>query len=72
MNTGFWSENTWERYSLEDLGVDGKNGHYRNMMRRCGLDSSGSGYGPVAGPCEHGNEPSGYIKSVEFDWLRET
>jgi hypothetical protein len=23
---------------------------------RCGMDSSGSGYGPVAGPCEHGND----------------
>jgi hypothetical protein len=25
------------------------------------LDSAGSGYGPVAGFCEHGNEPSGSI-----------
>jgi hypothetical protein len=25
----------------------------------CGLDSFGSGYGPVTGSCEHGNEPSG-------------
>jgi hypothetical protein len=24
------------------------------------MDSSGSGYGPVLGSCEHGNEPSGY------------
>jgi hypothetical protein len=31
------------------------------------LDLSGSGYGPVAGCyCEHGNEPSGSIKFVEF------
>jgi len=22
-----------------------------------GLDSSGSGYGPMAGSCEHGNQP---------------
>jgi hypothetical protein len=22
----------------------------------CGLDSSGSGYEPVAGPCKYGNE----------------
>jgi hypothetical protein len=28
-------------------------------MVRCGLDSSASGYGPVAGSCEHDNEPSG-------------
>jgi hypothetical protein len=27
----------------------------------CGLGSSGSGYGPVTGSCEHGNEPSGSI-----------
>jgi hypothetical protein len=33
---------------------------------RCGLDSSGSGQGPVAGSCEHGNEPSGSIKVGEF------
>jgi len=31
-------------------------------VRNCGLDSSGSGYGPVAYSCEHGNEPSGSIK----------
>jgi hypothetical protein len=26
---------------------------------KCGLDSSGSGQEPVAGCCEHGNDPSG-------------
>jgi hypothetical protein len=26
------------------------------------LDSSGPGWGPVAGSCEHGNQPSGSIK----------
>jgi hypothetical protein len=31
-------------------------------MGRCGLDTSGSGYGPVAGSCEHGNEPLRFIK----------
>jgi hypothetical protein len=25
----------------------------------CGLDSSGTGEGPVVGSCEHGNEPLG-------------
>jgi hypothetical protein len=25
------------------------------------LDSAGSGWGPVAGFCEHGDEPSGFI-----------
>jgi hypothetical protein len=27
-----------------------------------GLDLSDSGYGPVVGSFEHGNEPSGFIK----------
>jgi hypothetical protein len=29
---------------------------------RCGLDASGSGQGPVAGPSEHVNEFSSFIK----------
>jgi hypothetical protein len=33
---------------------------------RCGLDSSGSGQGPVAGCCEFGSEPSSSIKGGEF------
>jgi hypothetical protein len=32
-------------------------------MELYGLDSSGQG--PVEGSCEHGNEPSGYIKCWE-------
>jgi hypothetical protein len=32
----------------------------------CGLDESGSCYGPLAGFCERGNEPSGSIKGGEF------
>jgi hypothetical protein len=32
----------------------------------CGLDASGSGYGPVAGFYEHGNEPLGSIKGEKF------
>jgi hypothetical protein len=34
---------------------------------RGGLDSSGSGQGPVAGCCEHGDEPSGSIQGRGFD-----
>jgi len=30
----------------------------------CGLDACGSVYGPVAGSCEHGNEPWDYIKGA--------
>jgi hypothetical protein len=36
------------------------------MVWGCGLDSSGSGWGSVAGSCEHGNEPSGSIKDEKF------
>jgi hypothetical protein len=32
----------------------------------CELDSYGSGQGPVAGFCEHGNDPSVSIKGGEF------
>jgi hypothetical protein len=34
--------------------------------RRCGLDSSGSGGGPVTGSCEHGNESWSSIKGGKF------
>jgi hypothetical protein len=33
---------------------------------KCGLDSSGSGQGPVEGSCEHDNERLGSIKSEKF------
>jgi hypothetical protein len=35
-------------------------------VARCGLDTSGSRQGPVAGSCEHGNEPSASIKTGNF------
>jgi hypothetical protein len=38
----------------------------RNSVGWCGFGSSGSGQGPVAGSCEHGNEPSGSIKAWSF------
>jgi hypothetical protein len=31
-------------------------------VRWYGLDSSGSGWRPVEGSCEHGNVPAGFIK----------
>jgi hypothetical protein len=31
-----------------------------------GLDSSGSGWIPVVGSCEHGNEPLGSVKYWEI------
>jgi hypothetical protein len=33
---------------------------------KCELGASGSGQGPMAGCCEHGNEPSGSIKGKEL------
>jgi hypothetical protein len=40
--------------------------------RGCGLDSSGLGQGSVAGSCEHGNEPSDFMKCWKFlEWLCE-
>jgi hypothetical protein len=35
-------------------------------MGRCGLEAFGSRESPVAGPCDHGNEPSVSIKRDEF------
>jgi hypothetical protein len=36
------------------------------------LDSSGTGYRPVAGSCEHDHEPLHSIKDVKFlDWLHD-
>jgi hypothetical protein len=38
-----------------------------------GQDAFGSGHGPVAGSCEHGDEPSDSIQGGEFlDQLRRT
>jgi hypothetical protein len=38
----------------------------RNRIGEYGVDSSGSGQGPVVSSCEHGNEPSGSIKYWEI------
>lgn len=40
MPTEFWLERLKERKNLEDVS-------YRNRVRGCGLDLSGSGYRPV-------------------------
>jgi hypothetical protein len=42
----------------------------REIVLMCGLDSSGSGYKPMVGSCEHVNEPLGSIKCGKFlDYL---
>jgi hypothetical protein len=40
-------------------------------MRKCGLDSAGSGQGQVVMSCEHGKGPLGSIKCKDSD-LTET
>jgi len=35
-------------------------------MGKCGMDSSGTGQGPVTGCCERSNEHAGSIKGREF------
>jgi hypothetical protein len=37
-----------------------------NRVEKSGLDTSDSGYGPVADPCEHGSEPLSFMKDGEF------
>jgi hypothetical protein len=36
------------------------------MVRRFGLDSCDSGYGPLVGCCKYSTEPWGNIRSGEF------
>jgi hypothetical protein len=54
-----WDENIKKKF--REIGIDGDE-----------LDLAGSGQGPVAGFCEHGNERSGSIKKVGlFDKLSD-
>jgi hypothetical protein len=69
MHAYFCSRNLKGRNLLGDLSIDGgiySNESYGNRVGTCGLDTSGSGHGLVAGSCEHGNEPSGPVQSWEF------
>jgi len=50
MQTRFWSENLTGRDHSEDLGIDGNIILERKeSMGKFGLDSTGSGQGPVTG-----------------------
>jgi hypothetical protein len=40
------------------MGGWDENGSYGDWIRECRLDAVGSGWGPVAGSCESGDEPS--------------
>jgi hypothetical protein len=68
MHTVFWLENLKGRDHLEYLGVGGRIilEWILGVVRRCGLDEYSLGEGPMAGCCEHGNEPSDSIKGGEF------
>jgi hypothetical protein len=62
--TGFWWERPKKRDNLKDQGVDGSRGSKWILGRLargggCGVDSSCSVHGPLAGCCECGDEPSG-------------
>jgi hypothetical protein len=48
---------------LEDVDVDVD---VDVRWKMCGLDSIGSGQGPMAGPSEYSNEPSGSTQDGEF------
>jgi hypothetical protein len=57
--TRFWWESTKEEDHSEDRGVDGRTGSEQILGRltvRYRVDLDGSGYGPVAGSCEYGDE----------------
>jgi hypothetical protein len=70
MRTVFWLESLKERDHSEGLRIDWEDNIRMDLREirwgRCGLDSSGSGYGPVAGSCEHSNELTGSIKDGKF------
>jgi hypothetical protein len=58
MHIEFSLENLKRREHSEDLGVDGRiilKLSSGNRFAGFGLNSSGSGQGPVACSCEHGN-----------------
>jgi hypothetical protein len=60
--TRFWWEIPKERVYSEGGGVDGRVGSewiLGKLAGGCGVDSIGSGYGPVIGCCVFGDETSG-------------
>ena len=67
--TGFWRGNLRERDHLGDAGVDGRI-ILRLIFRKWDVvlwtGSSWLSKGQIAGTCECGNKPSGYIKCGEF------
>jgi hypothetical protein len=65
----FLSESLKGRAHIKDKGIDERiilEWILGNRVGSCAMDSSGSGYGPVAGCREHGNVPLGSIKGGKF------
>jgi hypothetical protein len=66
----FCSENVKRRKHSADLRVHGRKilstWILKKYVSRCGLDSTSSCQGPVAGSCEHGNNNSGSIQRQEL------
>jgi hypothetical protein len=57
------------REKMRCLWEDNIKMDFKDKMRAYRLDSSGSGYGPVAGCCQYGDERWGFIKAGEFSNL---
>lgn len=60
-------------YRLGNLGVGGRT--KIKWIWGFGVDSSGSGYGHVAGACEYGNYPSSFVRckmSLRFERLSDS
>jgi hypothetical protein len=69
--TRFWCESPKERDHWEDQGIGGKMGSEWILGRLawgCGLDSTGSGQGSVAGCGECSDEPSGSCTKELVSW----
>jgi len=67
INTEFLWGYLKENDLLEDQGIDGRiilNASQRRRMGWCGLYSSSSGMGQVAGSCEHVNKSFGSMELV--------
>jgi hypothetical protein len=65
MHTKFLFEILKGRDHSKDLGVNGRiilKWILGKWCVRCGLNSSGSEKGLVAGSCQHGNEPTIFMK----------
>jgi hypothetical protein len=69
VHAGFWWGNLREEYHLKDPGVDGRiilKWIFNKRDGEHGLARSGSGQAQMAGSCEYGDEPWGFINAGNF------